>query len=68
MSANTCASWSAHDLSTQRGMPPGLTSLRGLTRLNLVHMLATEEESPQSLVKSNQKSNQIKFYLSHTHG
>ena len=49
MSVNTPASWSAHALRTRLGMPSGPVALRGLTRLNVLLTLATENESPQSL-------------------
>uniref|UniRef100_A0A4W5KVX8 Uncharacterized protein n=1 Tax=Hucho hucho TaxID=62062 RepID=A0A4W5KVX8_9TELE len=51
MSVNTPASWSAHAL------PSGPATLRGLTRLNVLITSATENESPQStLVTQNDMS------------
>ena len=50
MSINTPASWSAHALSMQLGMPSGPAALRGLTRLNVLLTLAAVKVSPQVLV------------------
>ena len=52
MSVNTPASWSAHALRSQLGMPSGPAALRGLTRLNVLLLSVTEKEGsgPQSLV------------------
>jgi hypothetical protein len=47
---NTPASWSAHALRMQLGMPSGPAALRGFKRLNVLLTLVTEKESPQSLV------------------
>jgi hypothetical protein len=49
MSVNTPASWSALSLRTLLGMPSGLAALRGLTCLNVLLTLGSENESPQSL-------------------
>jgi hypothetical protein len=49
MSINPPASWSAHVLRTWLGMTFGPSVLRGLTRLNVLLTLATENETPQSL-------------------
>ena len=49
MPVNTSTSWPVHALRTQQGMPSGPAALRGLTRLNVLLTLATEE-SLQALI------------------
>ena len=44
MSVNTPASWSAHALRMRVGMLSGPAALRGLTRLNVYLMSASEKE------------------------
>ena len=53
MSINTPANWSARALRKRLGMPSGPAALRGLTRLNVLLMSATEKESPQFVWKQD---------------
>ena len=61
MSVNAPASWSAHALRTRLGSGPA--ALPGLTRLNVLLMLAVVKESAQVLVEGHDHQSEQRICL-----